>query len=158
MPWRAPISATRDGRYRVRLAPHERELVRNLCGELRELVRRDDNSVARLFPPAYRGDDEAADEFDELMRPEMRNQRLESLDTVARSLDEDVLDHAQAEAWCGALNDLRLVLGERLGVTENLDVSGLDPADPRARGLALYGWLTYLQGTLVEALASRLSL
>ena len=156
MAWRAPISATRDGRYRVRLAAHERDLVRDLCGELRELVRRDDNSVARLFPPAYRGDDEAADEFDELMRPEMRNQRLESLDTVARTLDEDVLDHAQAEAWCGALNDLRLVLGERLGVTEDMQLSALLRTDPRARELALYGWLTYLQGNLVDALASRL--
>jgi hypothetical protein len=156
MPWRSPISPTRDGRYRVRLAEHERELVRGLCGELRELVRRDDNAVARLFPPAYRGDDEAADEFDELMRPELRDQRLESLDTVARTVDEDVIDHAQAEAWCGALNDLRLVLGERLGVTEDLDLGTLIPTDPRSRELALYGWLTYLQGNLVEALASRL--
>jgi hypothetical protein len=156
MPWRAPISATRDGRYRLRLGAQERELVRELCGELRELVRRDDNSVARLFPPAFRGDDEAADEFDELMRPEMRNQRLESLDTVARTVGEETIDHAEAEAWCGALNDLRLVLGERLGVTEDLDLSTLIPTDPRSRELALYGWLTYLQGNLVEALASRL--
>src|SRR5688500_14200578 len=134
--FRAPVSATRDGRYKVRLGEEERELVRGLCGELRELVRRDDNAVARLFPPAYRGDDQAADEFDELMRPELRDQRLASLDTVARTVDEEVIDHAQAEAWCGALNDLRLVLGERLGVTEDLDLSTLIPTDPRSRELA----------------------
>lgn len=156
MPFRAPISATRDGRYRIRLATHEREVVRDLCGELRELVRRDDNSVARLFPPAYRGDDDAEEEWDELMRPELRNQRLAALDTVARSIGEDVLSQEQAEAWCGALNDLRLVLGERLGVTEDLDLGALLRTDPRARELALYRWLTYLQGNLVEALASRL--
>lgn len=154
--FRAPVSATRDGRYRLRLGAHERELVRGLCGELRELVRRDDNAVARLFPPAYRGDDEAADEFDRLMRPELRDRRLEALDTVARTLDEDVLDQAQAEAWCGALNDLRLVLGERLGIKEDDLADGIDPADPRAQQLALYGWLTWVQGSVVDALASRL--
>jgi hypothetical protein len=154
--FRAPVSATRDGRYRIRLAAQERELVRELCGELRELVRRDDNAVARLFPPAYRGDDDAADEFDRLMRPELRDQRLAALDTVARTLDEEVLDQEQAEAWCGSLNDLRLVLGERLGVKEDDLAYGIDPHDPRARQLALYGWLTYLQGAVVDALASRL--
>ena len=157
MAWRAPISATRDGRYRLRLGEQERQLVRDMCGELRELVRRDDFSVARLFPPAYRGDDEAADEFDELMRPELRRQRLDALDLVARTIDEDVIDQAQAEAWCGALNDLRLVLGEKLGVTEDLSLNALTLLrHPQARELALYGWLTYLQGNLIEALASRL--
>ncbi len=48
------------------------------------------------------------------------------------------------------------MLGERLGVTEDLYTDGIDPGDPRAPELALYGWLTWLQGELVEALASRL--
>ena len=65
------------------------------------------------------------------------------------------VDHEQLEAWCGALND-RLVLGERLGVTEDLYVTGVRRNDPRAPQLALYGWLTWLQGEVVEALASRL--
>jgi hypothetical protein len=67
-----------------------------------------------------------------------------------------VLHHVQVEAWCGALNDLRLVLGERLGVTEELYEQGIDRNDPRAPELALYGWLTWLQGEVVEVLASRL--
>ena len=32
----------------------------------------------------------------------------------------------------------------------------LDADDPRAPGLAAYGWLTYLQGELVEALLTEL--
>ncbi|HEU5212051.1 MAG TPA: DUF2017 family protein, partial [Gaiellaceae bacterium] len=63
---------------------------------------------------------------------------------------------AQAAAWCGALNDARLVLGERLGVTEDLYENGIARDDPRARELAFYAWLTWLQGELVEALSSRL--
>ena len=156
MAWRrSPISPTRDG-YRIRLADNERDLVRGLCGELRELIRRDDDLVGRLYPAAYRDDEEAAQEYDRLVRPDLKAKRLEALDTVARTLEEETIDHAQAEAWCGALNDLRLVLGEQLGVTEDLDLRDLAPTDPRARELALYGWLTYLQGSVVEALASRL--
>lgn len=157
MGFRSPISPTRDGRYRVRIGGTERELVRELCGELRELIRRDSRDVARLYPAAYRDDAEASAEFDEMVRGDLKRQRLDALDTVARTLDEELLDHAQAEAWCTALNDLRLVLGERLGVTEETEFTPLAMMrHPQSRELALYGWLTYLQGTLVEALASRL--
>ena len=57
----------------------------------------------------------------------------------------------ELESWLGALNDLRLVLGTRLGVTEQ--TYDEPPRDP---GLALYGWLTWLEGTIVEALAAEL--
>ena len=48
------------------------------------------------------------------------------------------------------------MLGEQLQVTEDLYEHPVQPDDPRAPGLALYGWLTWLQGHVVEALASRL--
>ncbi len=153
---RAIVGATRDGRYRLRIGGHERDLLRGLCGELRELLRRDDDAVSRLYPAAYRDDDEAAAEFARLVRPDQRKARLEALDLVAGTLEEELLDQKQAEALCGALNDLRLVLGERLGVTEDVYEDGIDPRDPLAPQLALYGWLTWLQSALVEALASRL--
>ena len=153
---RAIVGATRDGRYRLRIGAQERDLLRGLCGELRELLRSDDDAVSRLYPAAYRDDDEAAAEFDRLVRPDQRKARLEALDLVAGTLDEELLEQEQAEALCGALNDLRLVLGERLGVTEDVYEDGIDPRDPLAPQLALYGWLTWLQSALVEALASRL--
>jgi hypothetical protein len=90
------------------------------------------------------------------VRGELTSSRLAALLTVEATLEADRLDEEQLSAWCGALNDLRLVLGERLGVTEDLYEAGIDPRDPRAQELALYGWLTWLQGNVVEALASRL--
>ena len=72
------------------------------------------------------------------------------------SIAADRLDEEQLAAWCGALNDLRLVLGEQLGVTEDMYDRPVPADDPRAPALALYGWLTWLQGHVVEALASRL--
>ena len=82
--------------------------------------------------------------------------RLLAMRAVQAPAADVVLAEEDANAWCGALNDLRLVLGDRLGVTEDLYEDGIDPDDPRATELALYGWLTWLQGELVEALASRL--
>jgi hypothetical protein len=54
------------------------------------------------------------------------------------------------------LNDLRLVLGTRLDVTEEMDFD-LDPSDPSAAELAVYAYLSWLQEQLVEALAAGLS-
>ena len=55
----------------------------------------------------------------------------------------------------GCLNDLRLVLGTRLGVTDEAGGRGPwpDDDDPRAPAMVAYHWLTYLQDTLVEALS-----
>jgi hypothetical protein len=50
------------------------------------------------------------------------------------------------------LNDLRLVLGTHLDVTEDIDYENLDPREPRGRDLAVYGYLSWLQEQLVEAL------
>ena len=55
-------------------------------------------------------------------------------------------------AWLGVLNDARLALGARLGVTEETDLGRLDPRDPESAPKAAYAWLTYLQGELVETL------
>lgn len=153
---RAPITAIRDGRYRLLIGDQERNLLRGLCGELHELLGRDDEMVSRLYPAAYRDDDEAAAEFDRIVRPDVRRARLAAVDLVAQTIDEELIDQEHAEAWCGALNDLRLVLAESLGVTEDVYEDGIDPRDPRAPQLALYGWLTWLQSAVVEALASRL--
>jgi hypothetical protein len=153
---RDPFRPLRGGGYRVRLGSHEREAVRELCVELRTLVAADAPDVARLFPPAFRDDDEAAADFAELTRDGLEHERLAVFDTVARTIAADQLDEAEAAAWCGALNDARLVLGERLGVTEELYATGIRRDDPRAPELAFYAWITWLQGELVEALASRL--
>ncbi|MGH3104319.1 MAG: DUF2017 family protein [Gaiellaceae bacterium] len=156
MSWLEPVRPLRDGSYRLRLGGTERQALRGFCEELRELIEADGDEVARLFPAAYRDDAEASAEYDRLVRDELVGGRLESLRTVEATIDCERLDEAQLAAWCGTLNDLRLVLGERIGVTEDLYETGIDPRDPRAPELALYGWLTWLQGHVVEALSSRL--
>lgn len=154
--FRAPLRELSDGRYAVDLDPDERRVLGRLCVDLRELLEAEDPAVARLFPAAHRDDAEAAAEFDRLVREGLVAGRLAALDTVRRTVEGERLTHEELEAWCGALNDMRLVLGEKLGVTEELYERDLDASDPRAPELALYGWLTWLQGTIVELLAARL--
>jgi hypothetical protein len=149
------VRPLRGGGYRVRLGHEERLLLRSLAAELREAIEADEG-VSRLFPPAFRDDDTADADYRSMTRGGLVAGRLEALRLLGSTAAEEDLTEADAEAWCGALNDLRLVLGERLGVTEDLYEDGIDPADPRAPELALYGWLTWLQGEVVEALASRL--
>ncbi|MFN2471410.1 MAG: DUF2017 family protein [Gaiellaceae bacterium] len=153
---RRPLQPQPDGGYLLRLAAPERDAVRELCAELRPLVDTRDPSAARLFPEAYADDPHASAEFDRLTGDSLRDGRLAALDTVAATIDAERLDEAAAGAWCGVLNDARLVLGERLGVTDELYEKGIRPDDPRAPELAFYGWLTWLQGEVVEALSSRL--
>lgn len=150
------VQPLRDGGYRLRLEQHERELLNVLAGELEEQVRADDVSVARLFPSAYEDDPAADDDYRRLTRGSLTDGRLRALRTLRETCTAERLEQQEADAWCTALNDLRLVLGERIGVTEDLYERPIDRRDPHAPELAIYGWLTWLQSTLVDALSSRL--
>jgi hypothetical protein len=57
------------------------------------------------------------------------------------------------QAWMRAINHVRLVLGVRLEVTEEGDERPRSPRDPRAPAFAVYDYLTYLQGEIIEALS-----
>ena len=151
------MKPTADGGVEPQLSRDERTLVANLASELRSLLDGDtgDPSLRRLFPPAY---DEEADEtvYRDLMGSELLNGRREALELLARTAKEKRLSADEAGAWLRALNDLRLVLGTRLDVQEDMLLDDLRPDDPRASGLAIYGWLSWLQEQLVAALSAGL--
>jgi len=145
-----------DGSYAVELEPHEVKLLQSLAAELEALVETDDPAVTRLFPSAYPDDRDAEEEYRRLARDSLVSGSMERLRVLRTSAGTALLSHDDAEAWCAALNDLRLVLGERLGVTEDLYESGIAFDHPDAVQLSVYGWLTWLQACVVDALASRL--
>ena len=68
--------------------------------------------------------------------------------------DGGVIEIAADEetAWLTTINDIRLALGTRIGVSE--DEPDIDPADPAAAVWQLYHWLTGLQDSLVRAAMS----
>jgi Domain of unknown function (DUF2017) len=145
-----------DGSYAVELEPEERQLLRGLAAELEHLVVSEDKAVERLFPPAYRDDPQAEQDYRQLVHRSLASARLEGVRTLQRGAGAARLSHPETEAWCTVLNDLRLVLGERLDVTEELYEDGIGIDHPDAVELSVYGWLTWLQASIVDALASRL--
>jgi len=151
---RRRIERTRGGDIRLRLPRDERALLRSLPGQLRRLLVEapDDPSLERLFPPAY---DDAGDEaeYRRLMGDELLEGRRRALRVVEETLDQDRLTKEQAESWLTALNDLRLVLGTRLDVTQDMLLERLRPDDPNAFEISLYAYLSWLQEQLVDALA-----
>jgi hypothetical protein len=154
--FRRRVSRTRQGTYAIRLPGPERDLLADLVEQLRELllVTTDDASVRRLFPAAYHDDPERDREYQQLVRDELLERRLASLATVEATSTADELDEDQLTAWLTALNDLRLVLGTRLDVSEDQDAIAED--DPMAPAMAVYGYLSVLLGDVVDALAEDL--
>jgi uncharacterized protein DUF2017 len=142
-----------SGRYQVKLRPSERALMADLVVQLREqlLASTDDPSVKRLFPPAYPDDAERDAGYQVLTRDELLEHRLAALDTVEASLDGADLDDPGLTAWMSTLNSLRLVLGTRLDVDEELPILAED--DPLASAYAVYEYLGWLLSQVVDALS-----
>jgi hypothetical protein len=154
MPFARRVRRTRRGDFEVRLPQEERSLLRNVAPQLRQLLDGDlaDPSLRRLFPTAYAEDPERDREYHQLVRDELADRRRAAVDTLVATLDETRLDEEQLLAWTGAVNDIRLVLGTRLDVSEETDPEP-DPDDPDASLLILYGYLGYLLETIVQALS-----
>jgi hypothetical protein len=142
-----------DGRFRLELPREERDVLRTLPAQLRELLAEEtDPALRRLFPPAYADDPAREAEFREMVRDELLEGKLAAIATMEATLDAERLTEEELLAWLGALNDLRLVLGTRLDVTEETDFEDFQ-GDAREGVAALYRYLGALEEDVVEALA-----
>lgn len=157
MAFRNRFSHRRDGRIAFELGDDERELMASLVDQMRELLMGTaasgsvDPSMRRLYPTAYADDPERDAEYQELMRDELLERRLESLDVVEGSIGLSHLDEETALTWLTVLNDIRLVLGTSLDVSEDDDFL-VDPDDPDEGHRALYHYLGQLQHEFLDAL------
>jgi hypothetical protein len=170
---RHPFRKNRQGGLDVVLEAGEAAVVTRLCDELTTLLGADEGAepdgpsdpvLERLFPRAYLDPTEEAAESDwqRLVHDDLvsgRRKALASVEgtlagaTVRRGRFELTLSDDQAQDWLAVLNDARLALGTRLEVTEDLDLSGLDPDDPDTAPYAVYWWLGMLEERLIEALS-----
>lgn len=169
------------GGYRCRLEPEESLIVGRLAGELTTMLdslggspaagddlaalvgladeapKPTDPVLERLFPDAY-ADAAEASEFRRFTQAELATGKRAALAFLRSSLPagggDVTVDEEGAQLWLTGLNDLRLALASRVGITDDEDPGGhLDDDDPRHALLAVYDFLSYLQGTLVEAVA-----
>ena len=158
---RRRVRRGRDGTFELRIPKDERDLLRSVGPQLREVLVRQataieagaDPAVDRLFPEAYPDDDDRQAEFRLLAHDSLLESHLGALAVLEETADADRLDEDQLLAWMRAVNNVRLVLGTRLEVTQEGDERPWSARDPRAGAFAVYDYLTYLQGDIIEALA-----
>jgi hypothetical protein len=118
----------------------------------------DDPVLARLLPDAYSDDSEAAAEFRRYTEETLRSGKVASAQIVLASLPpgggEVRLTEPECQQWLRALNDVRLALSVRLGITDENDdlTEHFAVDDPRSAYVWVYQWLAYLQDSLLDAL------
>lgn len=123
-----------------------------------------DPAMERLLPSAHREDPGLAAEFRRLTEHGLRERKAANLATAISALldadgDKVRLDREQAQAMVVALTDVRLLVGERLGLRTDEDADALQHRleaaaedDPQLHLVAVYDFLTWLQESLIQAL------
>jgi hypothetical protein len=158
-----PFRAARGGDVVARLDPAESGIVGLLLDQLEQLLEADvddvgdDPVLARLIPDGHRGDPELAADYRELTEASLRSGKADDLAMVRATLPdgggEVRLDTDQAAAWLRTTNDLRLALGTRLDISEDTEPPE-EVTGEEDQQLAVYYWLTAMQGSLVDALVA----
>ena len=147
----------------------ERDPLEAVVGLSPAASRPQDPALQRLLPDAFRPDapgledaEAASAEFRRFTDAELRAGKRRDADAVLEHLaaleggGRLRLTRDDADRWLGFLNDVRLVLGVRLEVTEDtLDDELGDEDDPRTHALQVYSWLGWLQETLLTCLEPR---
>jgi hypothetical protein len=165
---RRRFKARATGGCDVRLSGAERKLLRTLPREVesalaaveeaaasREATQADPElpeSLRRLFPVAYATDDEAERRYRELTRRELTEHHRKALEMLSSSAGAGELSEEETFEWLTALNDLRLVLGTVLGVTDH---EGGLPSLASTQHV-VYAYLTGLEEELVGVVSGSL--
>jgi hypothetical protein len=140
------------GGFDLNLPKEERELLRNLLPQLKEVVDQPDERTLRLFPPAYVDDPERNDEYQRYMHEELVASKTAAIERFLETADAKHVDEPTLLGWMQTINSLRLVLGTILDVDEELDLDDIGTQDPNYPEYALYGYLSGLLYEIVEAL------
>ncbi|MFT4218308.1 MAG: DUF2017 family protein [Micropruina sp.] len=121
-----------------------------------------DPVIARLFPPAYRDDAAAEQEFRRFTQNAQRRTKIEQAQLVLNALlesnggrDPVVVRRVDVEAWVKTITAVRLTLSVRLGIETAADIDELeqlDPDEPRGVLYGMYEWLGYFLEGLIDKL------
>jgi hypothetical protein len=148
--WQPLVEPVGDG-YRVNLGRAEQRLVLESLDELRVMLAEHDPDTRRLFPTAYLEDEELDAEYHRMVGDDLRRGQLEALDTVERTIEGQVVDREELDAWMRALNGVRLAIGTRMDISEN--PGPIDPDAPDAHDRLVYEVLSVILGSIVAVLS-----
>lgn len=155
----ASIEPSSGNRIAVSLEDQEIPVLLQLVDDMLALLEArptDDPVLGRLFPDAYE-DPEDARAFHELTDDPLAAAKIDALTGIRTRLTDETaasfeLGPDEAEDWLRALTDIRLAIGERVGVDEERMSTGPDPDDPEAPALAILGWLGWVQESILRAM------
>jgi hypothetical protein len=165
MIFRRRFSARSDGQpgCRLRLSVNERLMFKELPDELISVLSDFGQLPAasqlppglrRLFPTAFTRDEAEQKAFTAKARPELLEHHLEALKELQATASADVLDEEQMYRWLSAINELRLVLGTVLDISE--DESDLPDWDAMSYQMQLYYYLNTVQSDLIDYVSGTL--
>jgi hypothetical protein len=140
--------------FEVRLAPEARDWVVSLADELDALLGADSDDTRRLFPTAYPDDPELDAGYQVLAREQLIDDRRAAIGAMRASVTKDYLSPDELGSWMRIVNDLRLVLGTRLDVSEDDDEVNFDAPDLEAK--LIYHELGVLLSEIVDAMSTAL--
>ena len=141
----------------VRLDDNLRALLRKVTEELRELLLLDEvDELRRLYPTAYPDDEKLEAGYKELVHDQLLMQRLDGIDRVQATLDDEKISIDVADHWMNTINQCRLVLGTRLDVGEE-EEREIDEDDPDVQAKVIYQVLSHILEELTHARLKGLS-
>ena len=123
----------------------------SVLGDLPELIVSEGDAEGRFAYVAHAEDDSAEARYQDLIGDDLDRLRATDRATFAICLGSKELSLEEAEAFMRVVGEARIVLATRLGVTE--DGWEQEAAESRDPGMALLGYLGYLQDALVGALS-----
>jgi len=146
-----------------------RRVASEVVGLLTEGFDHDDPVVVRLFPAVYPEDPQEAADFRRFTEGDLKTSKIDQAGAVLAVLpgEDDLdaegaevrLDAEASEAWLRAINDVRLAMGVRLGISDQTDLDfelteemTRDVSSARAFQLSVYAYLGYLQESLLDAI------
>lgn len=147
----------KNGTVELAFAAEEAAMLLELPRQLRDTLvaqKKNDPATARLLPKASTNPHVAA-EYNALVGDELRQSKLERVDLfestiakaeVGRKRIVFKLSPEEYEIWIGFINDMRLMVGTQLDITEDWDPD-YETVDPEEW---LYLMLTSLQCQLIE--------
>lgn len=154
MPFFRFIKSHRDGTFTVRFPDHVIVMIVELAGQLDAMLDDDRPELRRLFPTAYPGDAERDAGYQVFAHSELVDQRRANLTRLQASSSGGPISADDLMAWMHVVNDLRLVLGTVLDVSE--DEPDIAEDDPRSDGFEIYHLLGAVLEEIVSALHSTL--
>lgn len=150
------VRRRKDGSFIQAFNAYIPTLLVELGDQLDEMLDTDTPVLKRLFPTAYATDEEKDAGYQILSRSTLTDQRRAAIETVRRTAESEVLTEDELTDWMALTNDLRLVIGTRLDVSEDDDDSDLDPESPEANLHEIYHLLGMVLHEIVDALSRAL--